>query len=444
MKIKGTLLLALAAALSIMMSGCTVSNIDELYSLPQPQEEFLQLQELINNEISAGSEYSAPTVGSIRQTVRLADLDGDGLDEALAFLKNKEQQPEICIYRNIDDKYVLTMKITGEGTGIGRFEYADIDGDGFCEILVSFKVSEELLLLKAYSMKDWVSSVLLTTNCTDFQIGDPDNNGTLDAVVLNFSSQNGTVEMFTADTNGEMTKTGQNLSDAMSSVERFRVANLSDGTPAIFVEGSTDSHETEVYITDIFVCMDGKLRNIAMGSNADSSATQRSYQVYSTDINGDGALEVPFAEKLPSQPKVTTEYYVFDWYGYNVAGERTLVSSTYHCYNDGWYLILPQQWRENLTIRRESGITGERTVVLSFMDADSGEIRDLITIYTLSDENRADRAKLDGRFVLLKSETVIYAAKLYTEDGQPPTEQQMQEIIGSFRVIYSEWNTGAV
>ena len=74
MKKRALLLCALAAAL-LILGGCTVSSIDELYSLPRPQEEFLQLQELIDNEISRGSEYSAPTVGAIRQTVRLADLD---------------------------------------------------------------------------------------------------------------------------------------------------------------------------------------------------------------------------------------------------------------------------------------------------------------------------------------------------------------------------------
>lgn len=443
MKKRALLLCALAAAL-LILGGCTVSSIDELYSLPRPQEEFLQLQELIDNEISRGSEYSAPTVGAIRQTVRLADLDGDGKDEALAFLKNSEQQPEICIYRSISGEYVLAMKITGEGAGIGRFEYADMDGDGICEMLVSFKVSDELYLMKAYSIKDWVSSILLTTNCTDFQIGDPDNNGRLDAVVLDFASLGGTIEMFTADASGEMTRTVERLSENMASVDRFRVANISDGTPAIFVEGSTSGQRNQVFVTDIFICAEGKLKNISGTDDSGSLATQRSYQVYSTDINGDAAMEVPLAQRLPEQSKASAEYYVFDWYGYSADGERRLVSSTYHCYNDGWYLIIPQQWRQTLSIRRELGITGERAVVLSLMDPMSGKVSDLITIYTLTDENRMDRAKLEGRFVLLRSETVIYAAKLHRENVQENMLPTEENIIEGFHIIYSEWNTGAV
>ena len=47
----------LAAAFIICsFSACTVQEIDELYSLPQPREEYLQLQALIDAEIAAGSE----------------------------------------------------------------------------------------------------------------------------------------------------------------------------------------------------------------------------------------------------------------------------------------------------------------------------------------------------------------------------------------------------
>ena len=45
-----------------------------------------QLQSLIDEELASGSEYAAPTHGSYRQSVQLSDVDGDGADEALAFL----------------------------------------------------------------------------------------------------------------------------------------------------------------------------------------------------------------------------------------------------------------------------------------------------------------------------------------------------------------------
>ena len=60
-----------AAAIVLSLAGCTGVSVSELYSLPEFSEEHLQLQDLINAEISAGCEYLAPTSGSYRQSVQL-------------------------------------------------------------------------------------------------------------------------------------------------------------------------------------------------------------------------------------------------------------------------------------------------------------------------------------------------------------------------------------
>jgi hypothetical protein len=174
-----------------------------------------------------------------------------------------------------------------------------------------------------------------------------------------------------------------------------------------------------------------------------NSVAKRAAEVYSLDIDGDGAFDVPFSETVFKQAKVTADYYCFDWFTFNADGNGELCASTYHCYSDSWYYVLPAQLRENFTVRREAGQTGERTVVLSTVDPNTGVITDRLTVYTLTDENRKDRAALPGRFVLLSGETTVYAAKLPADNGEP-TEQQRNDVISRFHIIYSEWTTGAV
>ena len=53
--------LLIAAAVLLTLSGCYSGSIDQYFSLPQPSEEYRQLQGLIDQEIDAGSEYAAPT-----------------------------------------------------------------------------------------------------------------------------------------------------------------------------------------------------------------------------------------------------------------------------------------------------------------------------------------------------------------------------------------------
>lgn len=437
--------LVLAALLTpLLLCGCSMADVDELYSLPQPQEEYLQLQTLIDAEITGGSEYSAPTAGSQRQSVQLTDIDGDGSNEAVAFFRNSSSVPVICVYRVENGQYVPAVTITGEGTGIGRVEYSDLDGDGVSEIIVSWKISMDIVTMRAYSVRSWSSSVLHTTNCTDFLIGNLSGGQNPEVLVLRFTDDGGYVESYSTDKAGEQTISSAKLSASLTYADRFRYASIAGGTPAIFVEGHYERDDKDWYLTDVITASEGRLVNITMNSSAGNSSTQRSTAVYSQDIDNDGVMEIPISTGLYKQPKVDAEYYVFDWYDYDASGRRTLSASTYHCYSDGWYYVIPQQWRDSLTIRRETGKSGERTIVLSTVDEATAAVTDRLTIYTLSDENRRDRARLKGRFILISGETVIYAAKLHSDDNAPVTEEEKNDVISRFHLIYSEWMPGAV
>ncbi len=435
------LLFAIFTALFVL-SGCSGSEIDKLYSLPKPSQEYLQLQKLIDAEIAAGSEYSAPTAGSLRQSIQLTDLDGDGSNEALVFLRNGNQQPEICLYRKIDGKFALATVIKGEGTAIGRIEYSDINGDGFSEILVSWEVSSELRLLKVYSVKDWESSALLTASCIDFQIGDLDSDGTTDILTLSLETSGGKVDMYTIDKHNEVIQKTAKLSSSLKTADRFRIADIADNVPAVFVEGQFKDKENSSLLTDIVIYTGGELKNITMNSLTGDSATKRNYPVYCTDIDGNGSLDVPIAEKLSSS-QGNNDYYIFDLYSFDASGKSELCASTYHCYTDGWYFTLPTEWRKDILVRRESSLPGERSTVFFKVD-ENGKRTDLLTVYTLSDENRIDRAKINNRFVLLSSQTTIYAAELNTDGDKSADESEKQKIIKLFHLIYTEWNTGDV
>lgn len=425
----------------ILLSGCSIAETDEMYSLPQANKEYLQLQELIDAEIAVGSEYSSPTAGSLRQSIQLTDLDGDGENEALAFLRNKDLQPEICVYRKIDGNYVTAATIIGDGTAIGRVEYDDLNGDGVSEILTSWEVNAQMRLLKVYALKDWAPSVLLTASCIDFQIGDLDSDGVSDLLALDLEMSGGNVDMYTIYKNGEIAAKSAKLSASLKTADRFRIGTLADGVPAVFVEGQYSAEDSSSILTDVIVCADGELRNITLGEASEDSVTKRHYSVYSTDIDGDGTLDVPIAEKLLSSATSSADYYVFDWYSYDSSGNPTKCASTYHNYSDGWFYELPDEWRGKLCVRREGTVSGERNIVFSSVDGETGNLTDLLTIYTLTGENRTDKATLDGRFILMNSGTVVYAAKINSDSS---TAEAVQEIISRFHLICSEWNSGAI
>ena len=433
-----------AFLLLVCLGGCAVGSIDELYSLPQPQEQLSQLQTLIDAEVSAGSEYSAPTAGSQRQSVQLVDIDGDGYNEALAFLKNRSTAPVICIYRVENGQYVPACTITGEGTAIGRVEYYDLDGDGTLEIIVAWKISTDIATVNAFSVRGWNPTVLLSANCREFLVGNMTDTENPEVMTLNFSDEGGVVNMYSTDRAGETSSVSAPLSASLTSADRFRYASIAGGVPALFVEGHYQEDDEVWYLTDIFTASDGRLKNITLSSDTGNSSTARAASVFSLDINNDGVMEVPCSETVFRQPKISSDYYVYDWLSFDSEGNSTLCASTYHCYSDGWFYVIPEEWRDSFTVRRETGKTGERTVVLSTVDESSGEVTDRLTIYTLSGENRRYSARLSGRFVLVSGETAIYAAEVNRPEDNPLTDEEKNDIIGRFHIIYSEWIQGTV
>lgn len=422
----------LAFCLALGLTGCFAGSIDELLSLPQPSEEYLQLQELIDVEIAAGSEFSAPISGNYRQSVQMHDLDGDGAEEALVFLRSAEQMLKICIYTPVAGEYALAATIHGEGTAIGSVEYANLNGAPGTELVVAWQVAGDLRLLKVYSMTAWSGAVLLTADCSSYRVYDITGDGTPRLLCIRFDDTGaGLVDMYAFGEDNAVETFTAGLSEGVTAVSSLITGRLSDESPALFVEGTAEN----LYYTDIIVFDNGLLRNISLRRITGTSAVNRVYPVNCTDIDSDRVVEAPFAAAMPSQSESSVTYWLFDWYSFNIRGYRALDLSTYHCYSEGWYLVVPEEMRKTITVRREESLLGEPTVVLSLADEDTGEIRDMVQIFTLTGENRHDRARLAGRFVLLENDTTIYAANLLSGDF---TEE---ELSAGFRLIRTDWNT---
>ena len=417
--------LILALFMAFACTGCTVSSVDELYSLPEMSEEYVQLRELIGQRINAGSVYAAPTGGSNLQSVQLQDLDGDGVAEALAFLADENRTPTVCIYRQNDaGDYYLYVIVTGDGSAVASVEYADMNGDGAMELIIAWQISGDIRLLSAYSLSGGISAELgqlFSADCTEFLVCDLDADGAAEILDLRLGDRSGTMVMYSVDEEGQIVDDTAKLSDGVTAVRRAVRGTLSDGTAAVFVESDMDGGGV---ITDVFAAPDGQVKNLTM-AGAGRSNTYRAEEVFSMDINGDGATELPRGDG---------EF--FSWYGLDSSGNET--ASVYTCYNrtDGWYLTLAGELSDRLTLERYGSGGEEPAVVFTLTGDGTTPSRSVLVIYAVTGENRMDRATADGRFVLLQEDETVYAAQLLTD------ELTQEEITENFHLIYAEWQTG--
>jgi hypothetical protein len=73
-------------------------------------------------------------------------------------------------------------------------------------------------------------------------------------------------------------------------------------------------------------------------------------------------------------------------------------------------------------------------------DRNYEQLTKLWSVYVLTGEERSNIAVEDGRFVLLKTDLVVYAA--FLEDAAIEMGITQSDLIESFFLIQSDWKTG--
>lgn len=438
LKLKHAFVVVFLVLLTVLLSGCFRTTADELYSLPQASKEYLELQNQINAILSAGAEYSPPIAGPNRQSVQLKDIDSDGVNEAIAFFRTSGDKPlKIYIMKQEGSTFETVSVISGDGSAIESIRYADMNGDGMSELIIGWQMSA-LLHMTVYDIRGGGPAVLAEADYSKLFLCDLTDDGRSDVMVLRLSSAElpGDATLLSMGDNDEMISSSARLSSGLDSVTKVLKGKLNDGTQAAFIEGGIGN--TGI-VTDVFCWQQGSLVNVSLQpSSGASEGTIRTYKVYSTDINSDGIIEVPAPRVLETGKDKS--YYAIDWYTFDLNGGTRAVFTTYHDFSDGWYMVLPSDWKDSVTVRREDAVSGERTIVFSYMTGSDAPAVDFLKVYTLSGDNKKDRAAIDERFTLIVHGDVIYAAEIL-DAGMPITVDKTM-VTSSFRLIYNDWSTG--
>lgn len=457
--------LLLAVGMLLLLTGCFSQSVEELYAPPRAPDDYLKLDNKINEVLSAGGEYAAPLTGEYTQKVQLQDLDGDGVQEAIAFFRvtSSERPLKIYIYRQTGDNYEVAAIIEGEGSAINYVAYANLDDSPSKEIIVSWQMmSDQNHSLAAYSIHNDHVLELMRTSYTSFQVCDLDRDSQDEIVVVQTGAtdESNRVEfynyrdgMLELDSSAPLSHNVTGLPDG-----GVKTGYLQDNIPAVFVSstyghsGTSQSYTDTTYsesghITDIFAWKNGRIQNITLNpETGESDSTIRWYTAVSAkDINNDGILELPdpYALPDPSSTSIAVNFWAIRWRQYDIDGQSHLVFTTYYNDRDGWYFILPDAWDGKITVsRNDVAGGGERAVLFSYWEGDSSEDpTPFLVIYTLSGDNRYMRANMSGRFRLLEEvgeSDTIYAARFIQNDWDCGLDES--GVKSHFALITNDWS----
>ena len=438
MKKRWILLLMLLAAL--LLNGCAMRTIDELYAPPKRSEEYDNLQRSIDIAM-AGLEYSAPLNGENQQAVQMADLDGDGVEEYLVFAKGTSDNPmQILIFAQKEGQRAeITDVISGNGSAFDLVEYAEIDGKPGFELVVGKQVSDQLMRSVAvYSFSSGRGSMLMNGGYSKLFTCDLASSDQKELLLIQRgeSDQANAVAVLYRYRSKSMVRSVEvELSRPALDVKRVTAGMLQCGTPAVFVSSATE--DSAIY-TDILAMKSDRFIRVPVDKSMESAVkTLKNYYVYADDVDGDAVMELPFlveVEPVSATWKLEAQYQI-RWYSVDLEGTVTDKRNTFHNYSDGWYLELDSEWASRISMYQVGN-----TYAFYMWDEDFREATALFTIYALSGSDRQTQARQDGRFALSETEGVIYAAQLQGDPSRYGITEQY--LIKSFHLIHQVWKTG--
>lgn len=469
--------LLLPAVMLLLLSGCLFRPPDDLYKLPEMSAGYDRLDAAIKSvrsglesEFGASIETAVIASGDNTATIQLQDLDGDGVREsALTFVRvpGIEKAIKIYIFRQMGEDYRVTGVVEGDGAAIYSVDYVDLNGSGYKELVVNWQVSTGVYQLGAYTLDDLTATAqpeeagngfaaniqpdrsevlateLLLTGCSGYRLMDVEQDGTWRTVIavarIDSAGINSQVEVFGWKGGAFVSQSSASLSAGAVSLNRMQsnylnaeyyypalylVCDLADGTRAI----------------DVLAFQEGKLVNLALDPETGVSRNllQNYKEVSLADINGDYVLELPAPRQVPSYGEsASSNFWLIDWSQYGGDGRCSQVLTTYHNVADSWYLVVPDAWKDKITISRNDSLSGQREVVFSLWMGRDREPMPFLSIYRLTGNNRTTRSTQDDRFVLRDEGSIIYAAKFY--DCPWDCGLDKADLMEGFKTIQASW-----
>lgn len=358
--LKKIVLAVISFVLIFSLCGCNFFKTDmaELFSPPTLTGDFKYISQVIKKTAGTGYTLKYPVRGEHRSAVVQYDIDGDKKNEAFAFYSKTDGDVTtmtVQIIRNKNGEWIDGGTQTIIAAGVDMVQFCDLDNDGICEILVGWQVygtSEMQLAVYSYSENTFVQRLLQKyTHFLTCDLNGDKKSGVL-IIDINTTKQYNTAALFSLNDDGVVQTGICELDSKIQSASAPIVSELSNGKTAIYI----DAVKGVGAVTEVLIEERGGLTNPLFDADTrENIRTLRSSSYTVSDINGDGILEIPVQENVPSvaSDDLAEKLYLTNWCQFD--GENLTVQTTAMINMlDGYYFVIPTKWRNRIAVFKDT------------------------------------------------------------------------------------------
>ena len=438
--------ISLLCFLSIL-TGCTLKTGVDLMQLPKPNKDRQAITDELARVKSSDAVEDAPYQGENRNTVQMVDLDGDGVEEVVAFFRtpaNGNTYEAVVLTKESDERYSYVGRVHGIGSRIDSVSYPVITPEGQRGIFLSMEqVGEQAnhLIVADYTGENVL--VMLETDYINMLSVDLDGNGTRELFLISGQDTRRIASIYAYDAKNRGLKmmSESPLSASAKIIERVHSGYIADRIPAVFVEETVQGSNGQQ--TDVFIWRreDG-LRNLAR--NTESGTGKGTYRVVPAnayDINGDGLTEIPRAVQMVGSVKPENdEVYMLDWYLYAAGRQPSYVQTTYRNVSQEWDFVMSAEWHDKGRAVKGTEDSVDYTTFEVYVP--DGKPIPLLTIYYLLGTADDVKEKMIEKnlFALDTALSGTFAAAIPREAASSSLALNENQVKERFSPIMVHWN----
>lgn len=355
MKLKRTAA-AFSAAAILLLGGCNGLELgfEDVLRPPKTMGDEAEIEKLISSSAGSGYTLKYPKSGSYRSAIIMQDLDGDEVDEAIAFFKVKDELTNVkmLVMSELDGVWSVSGDFSTETTDVDCVDFADIDDRDGYEIIVSYTTyTPNTCFLSCYSYSNGETDAIKSgQSCSAFCCGNLDGNGKSEIIALSLFSADVEAKAVMLEYSENKKALFARSSAAMDpNVIKYRGMSFSDfsnGVRGLVVDGSFADEQVSTQV--IYFNQELALLRNPLYKEKEKSVTRRAGSVLSADIDNDRNVEIPVIEKLPYSGTDTSRTIAdkLIWYNFDPEDE-SLVKKSVMTANFGlnYTIKIPEVWQ---------------------------------------------------------------------------------------------------
>lgn len=434
---KKIIAICLAFIICLSFSACdfSINTVDNLMRPPKLSGESSLLQVAFEKSLDNSDSIvmKNPISGDSRSSFLFYDIDSDDIQEAFAFYSDPSisEVAYFSVFKMVNNEWIQVANVKGRGEEIYEIDFADLNGDGILEILISWtflsdveknsnnsfsKTSDRVLTVYNYS--DVGINLIKTEYFTKVFVDDFNNDKSDEILLININHSNlssrTTARILRFDNDYQVIIDKNLILSSMINIYNIVTDNV-DGHTRIFIDGSINEN---TFISEI---IDIKQDDFQISlplydmNTSDSPLTLRDSQIYSFDVDNDGVVEIPTKETWPNAVNIsnnTDESTPLSLTVWSEISEGGLVTDFKCLYNISYnyFYVISDDWIETVSANYH-----ENDSLLSFHEILPDGTKNHIISFKLF--NRNEWRDYNGKFAKISEDGIFVYAYMFNDDS---------------------------